>query len=439
MTATYPGGLKSFSQRTDAVDDILATDVNQAYDEIEAIEAELGLDPADKTGGTAGAYATVKARMDKAHRAATFVVAASDALADSKQFADYSGDGVADDVQINAAIAAAGAGKVELTEGGFDCVSAIVYPTSVPIRVVGQGLPAPGVAPVTLATVLNFALTGTCVQFANDASAQGLEYVDIEGDGVNTTYAVDLLGSTAFKVLKYVRASSMLTGGFHGTSGNSQNEFHRVYCRDLLTGFAMYGNDNKYYFCQAMRSSGAGIGSSVRGFLTQETAPVYVGCMAERYTLGFEFAAFAKQPSLIGCHAEACKRSFAAGGSSPNEPQGGNLIGFRSTNASDATLAAIDIGRVAGLVIVNPSVSGTTSGKDIESASTSVGVTLVGGDVTGTITWDAAQVMSILGKVSGYTPTPAITGDISAYNETTFKAVLTELARHGLITDSTTT
>ena len=56
MTATYPSGLKSFSQRTDTVDDIMATDVNQAYDEIGAIEAELGLDPADKTGGTAGTY-----------------------------------------------------------------------------------------------------------------------------------------------------------------------------------------------------------------------------------------------------------------------------------------------------------------------------------------------------------------------------------------------
>lgn len=34
---------------------------------------------------------------------------------------------------------------------------------------------------------------------------------------------------------------------------------------------------------------------------------------------------------------------------------------------------------------------------------------------------------------------PAITGDISAYNETTLKSLLTALASYGLITDSTTT
>jgi len=139
MTATYPSGQKSFSRRTDT-DDIMATDVNQAYDEIEALEAELGLNPADKTGGTAGTYATVKARLDKAHRAATFVVAASDASADSKQFADYVCDGTADDVQIQAAIAAlpAGGGKVELSEGTFNIAADIVINTSA-TKLVGQG------------------------------------------------------------------------------------------------------------------------------------------------------------------------------------------------------------------------------------------------------------------------------------------------------------
>ena len=46
MAASYPGAIKSFTQQTDLVDVIDAVDVNSAYDEIEAIETELGIDPA---------------------------------------------------------------------------------------------------------------------------------------------------------------------------------------------------------------------------------------------------------------------------------------------------------------------------------------------------------------------------------------------------------
>ena len=174
MTATYPGGLKSFSQRTDAVDDIMATDINQAYDEIGAIEAELGLDPADKTGGTAGTYATVKARLDKAHRAATFVVAASDASADSKQFADYVCDGTADDVQISAAIAALPSmgGKVVLSEGEFNITSDIVINTSA-TKLVGQGRGA------TILTAQT-GVTNAVIDIVTNTAAE-LDDVTVEG------------------------------------------------------------------------------------------------------------------------------------------------------------------------------------------------------------------------------------------------------------------
>ena len=52
MAASYPGAIKSFTQKTDMVDTIAAADVNSAYDEIEAIQGELGINPA-------GAFATV--------------------------------------------------------------------------------------------------------------------------------------------------------------------------------------------------------------------------------------------------------------------------------------------------------------------------------------------------------------------------------------------
>jgi hypothetical protein len=45
MAASYPGAIKSFSQQTDLVSTIDAADINEAYDEIEAIQTELGTNP----------------------------------------------------------------------------------------------------------------------------------------------------------------------------------------------------------------------------------------------------------------------------------------------------------------------------------------------------------------------------------------------------------
>ena len=45
MPASYPGAIKVFTDQVDGVDDMDAVDVNAAYDEIEAIEAELGTLP----------------------------------------------------------------------------------------------------------------------------------------------------------------------------------------------------------------------------------------------------------------------------------------------------------------------------------------------------------------------------------------------------------
>ena len=45
MSATYPDGIVSFTPKVDHTDTIMAADVNSAYDEITAIETELGVDP----------------------------------------------------------------------------------------------------------------------------------------------------------------------------------------------------------------------------------------------------------------------------------------------------------------------------------------------------------------------------------------------------------
>lgn len=49
MPASYPGAIKSFTQQTDNIDTADATDINQAYDEIEAVETALGINPTSIT------------------------------------------------------------------------------------------------------------------------------------------------------------------------------------------------------------------------------------------------------------------------------------------------------------------------------------------------------------------------------------------------------
>ena len=60
MSTDYPGALDSYSTKIDGVDDVLAEHINDPQDAIEAIEAELGTDPA-------GTFATVKLRLEKAY------------------------------------------------------------------------------------------------------------------------------------------------------------------------------------------------------------------------------------------------------------------------------------------------------------------------------------------------------------------------------------
>lgn len=62
MSSAYPGALDSFTPKTDDVDDVLANDVNELQDGLEAVQAELGTDPA-------GTYATVKERLDDGNMA----------------------------------------------------------------------------------------------------------------------------------------------------------------------------------------------------------------------------------------------------------------------------------------------------------------------------------------------------------------------------------
>jgi len=57
--ATYPGSLKTYTNKVDGVDTVLAADINSVQSEIQAIEAELGTTPKTSIiGNTAGTYTT---------------------------------------------------------------------------------------------------------------------------------------------------------------------------------------------------------------------------------------------------------------------------------------------------------------------------------------------------------------------------------------------
>lgn len=66
MAASYPGAIKSFTQQVDLVDTIDAADVNEAYDEIEAIQTELGVNPpdVDDSVNAVAAAANLALRLD---------------------------------------------------------------------------------------------------------------------------------------------------------------------------------------------------------------------------------------------------------------------------------------------------------------------------------------------------------------------------------------
>lgn len=97
--ASYPGAIKSFTQQVDLVDTIDAADVNLAYDEIEAIETELGIDVA----GTATDLVTRLAQSiaddgDVVFAAATELTIATGVITVTQNWHTVDGEGDASDV-----------------------------------------------------------------------------------------------------------------------------------------------------------------------------------------------------------------------------------------------------------------------------------------------------------------------------------------------------
>lgn len=80
MAVQFPGAIKTFTKKVDLQSLVVASDINEAYDEINAIETTLGTTPA--TSGTWGsgsfssattAWSTVGARIQNIEHAAYYM------------------------------------------------------------------------------------------------------------------------------------------------------------------------------------------------------------------------------------------------------------------------------------------------------------------------------------------------------------------------------
>lgn len=111
MAASYPGAIKSFSANVDGVTEVTAATVNSAYDEITAIETELGAD-------VAGSVTNLVTRLAKSLSGAgltsyadpTELTISSGSITSTANFhyVDTQGDAASDDLDT---IVAPGAGE----------------------------------------------------------------------------------------------------------------------------------------------------------------------------------------------------------------------------------------------------------------------------------------------------------------------------------------
>lgn len=198
----YPNRLKSFTPVNEpsdpshwSVERLNSVSIQDIYDEISAIETELGLLPK-------GEYASVVARLNGLSNAPAIYVAASNASAASKAWAAATGgyvcDGTADEEQILAAINALPAvgGKVLLSEGTFYIASLITVASSKPgVTIEGQGW----------ATELRLAANTTMFQIG-DASAllYNFRMAHLMLEGLKATYTTAT--NDAIEVAKVQRA-----------------------------------------------------------------------------------------------------------------------------------------------------------------------------------------------------------------------------------------
>lgn len=125
MVASYPGAYKSFTAKTDNVDVIYASHVNEIQDEVAAVQAELGLDPA-------GAFSTVVARLNdvdttKYEAGNTILAAAGTAASPGLSFSADPNTGIFRWQEGTVSISGNGSNLADFTTAGSKISSANAY------------------------------------------------------------------------------------------------------------------------------------------------------------------------------------------------------------------------------------------------------------------------------------------------------------------------
>jgi len=409
---SYPGGLKSFSQRTDTVDDIMATDVNQAYDEIEAIEAELGLNPK-------GDYADVAERLAlPSGRSATKVVTHPAASALRKAQADY----VLGGPDINAAIAAAGAGKVELTEGTFACVNPIDLDGKPPLALLGCG--SPNFSQKKAATLLRFDLgvAGNPLYLDNNAGPGEagptiIEDIGIEGVG-NCTNGI-YLGVQAMlcNLSRILIFGTFSNAGYSSHANSSQNRLYHVYTQHVAPyGFELGGGGNIYNGIQAMNDSvvAGSKGIWVRDLRSSTLIAPFVYKAELAYDMGTSGGG--NDITLIGPKVEACANGYKFNGNIHNV----SFFGGRVDATTHATQAAVLFSQCDNIHAFGLYVADNTSHKSFYADSSGTNILCVGCNALGTTPYSKhASASMVVRDDVGFNPqgalAPAVPASTVAY------------------------
>ena len=261
----------------------------------------------------------------------TFLVAAHDSHPKSKLKANFVCDGIADDVEILAALKSLPdlGGTVALTEGVFNLSNKIYMPFDKSVRLIGQGIPTNDTKKTT--TLLNFKLLsfGNCIEFSTNTFPQSIENLIINGDDLKTQRGISLYASSQ-KCVRDVAIFNVTLGGLTLYGNSHSNLFVGVQCRLLdCHGIVSYRGStaNTFIHCFASRNSAMGVSTVHRGFNIQSTGDNFIGCVAEYYYRGFALGEGAHGITLIGIHCEYNDVGLYIGGSSGNEAKGNTISG----------------------------------------------------------------------------------------------------------------
>jgi hypothetical protein len=388
MASNYPGSLDSFNNPSqDTLEDATGYEHDlqhaNANDAIEAIQGELGTDPA-------GLYSTVKARLD------AYNVITPEAYG-------ATGNGSTDDqTALTNAIAALNAGDTLLLTQ--------TYKHSATLTVAADGVTITGGGTLKASDETNGSavhLTGDrilvdTVTFEMATQAAGRQEqlndqkVTVQGTGivlrnvlVNKSMASGIFfyGATDF-VVEACTVQDTLADGFHSTNSCSGGRFVNCLSQDTGDdGFAVvsYGTDTTacsnfvYTYCRAYRNA-AGRGFSVVGGTNvtwkgcyseeSEAAAFYVACETSYSSYGVDGV------SIIDCEAMRANRSTTI-------DQGALFIycsraGYTVQNVT-----------VRGFVCTDTYTESTGAWQDIrtfEEAGTVTGIRIESADIRGTIT-----------------------------------------------------